>query len=138
MSAFLELRTGSALRSIRVVNELLEVAMRELAVDEATRHDVALGVAELVANVHEHEFQGRDDGSFLLRLDLEPGQLRVTVESAGPRFEAPTYSEAAEPSFDMEAGGLGLPLLHGLFDAVRYDYVEGKGNRVTLEKKRAG
>lgn len=137
--AFLELRTGSALSSVRLLNELLDVALRELAVGEGVRHDVALGVAELVANVHEHEYRGREDGDVLVRIDLDATALAVTIESKGAPFD-PTagLAEAPEPSLDdldaLEVGGLGIPLLFGLFDEVRHVYEEGRGNRVTLRK----
>ena len=59
-SAFLELRTGASLSSVRVLTDLLEVALRALEVEEASRHDLALGVAELVTNVCRHEYVGEE------------------------------------------------------------------------------
>jgi hypothetical protein len=66
-STYLEVRVQAVLASIRVINEILDVALRELKV---------------------------------------------------------------------EAGGLGIPLLHGLFDEVKFDYEEGRGNLVVLKKRR--
>lgn len=135
--AFLELRTRAAFASVRVLNEILEVALRELAVEESLRHDVALGVAELVANVHEHEYRGRD-GDVTVRLEVAPRVVALTVESQGPRFDPfARPEEAKDPIEELEAGGLGIPLLQGLFDEVRHDYVDGVGNRITLRKARA-
>jgi anti-sigma regulatory factor (Ser/Thr protein kinase) len=140
-ATYLEVRVQAVLASIRVINEILDVALRELKVHEAVRHDVALGIAELVANVHRHEYQGREDGDVVVRIDLDQELLKVTVESHGPRFdptavEAPT--EAPDPLDlpELEAGGLGIPLLHGLFDEVKFDYEEGRGNLVVLKKRR--
>lgn len=139
MEGFLELKTGATLRAVRVLNELIDVALRELDVDEATRHDVAVGVAELVANVHEHEYRG-GAGDVAVRLDLKPDQLTVTVQSAGPRFDPfAQATEAPDPELgELEVRGLGFPLLHALFDNVSHDYEEGRGNRITLTKSRSG
>jgi anti-sigma regulatory factor (Ser/Thr protein kinase) len=140
-ATYLEVRLPAVLASIRVINEILDVALRELKVHDALRHDVALGIAELVSNVHRHEYQGRDDGDVIVRIDLDANMLQVTVESHGPRFDpaavaAPT--EAPDPlDFpELESGGLGIPLLHGLFDEVRFGYEEGRGNLVVLRKSR--
>jgi anti-sigma regulatory factor (Ser/Thr protein kinase) len=138
VEGYLEMRTGASLRAARVLNELIDVALRELDVDEATRHDVAMGVAELVANVHEHEYHGAK-GDVLVRVDLQPDALRVTVESKGPKFDPTAQAvEAPDPELALEVGGLGFPLLHGLFDSVEHDYEEGRGNRITLTKRRSG
>jgi anti-sigma regulatory factor (Ser/Thr protein kinase) len=133
-AVFLELRTGAGLSSVRVLNEVLGVALRQLGVAEALCHDVTLGVAELVANVHEHEYQGKQGGDVVVRLDLAKDALEVTVESKGPRFDPTAPREAREPDDELEAGGLGLPLLHGLFDRVSHSYDDDRGNRVTLRK----
>jgi anti-sigma regulatory factor (Ser/Thr protein kinase) len=132
VSDFLELRTGARLSSVRLLNEVLGVALRQLGVAEALCHDVTLGVAELVANVHEHEYAGKQEGDVVVRLDLAKDALEVSVESKGPRFDPTAPTEAREP--DLEAGGLGLPLLHGLFDRVSHSYDAHRGNRVTLRK----
>ncbi len=140
-ATYLEVRMPAVLASIRVINEILEVGLRELKVEPSLRHDVALGIAELVANVHRHEYQGREDGDVIVRIDLDSATLQVTVESHGPKFDplaAELSKEAPDPLDlpELEAGGLGFPLLHGLFDEVKYDYEEGRGNLVYLRKRR--
>jgi anti-sigma regulatory factor (Ser/Thr protein kinase) len=138
-ATYLEVRVPAVLASIRVINEILDVGLRELEVSDALRHDVALGVAELVSNVHRHEYRGRGDGDVVVRLDLDPRLLKVTVESHGPRFDpSAVATEAPDPleSAELEPGGLGIPLLHGLFDEVRFDYEDGRGNVVVLKKRR--
>ena len=83
-TTFLELRTDATLASIRVLTELLDVALRALDVDAAARHDLALGVAELVANVCEHEGDSAEVG---LRLEAGADRLRLAVTSGGPPFD---------------------------------------------------
>lgn len=136
---FLELRTGATLQSIRVLNDLLEVALRALGVEEALRHDLALGVAELVANVCEHEYGEGGSGEVTLRLEGGPRELCLAVVSQGAPFDlaaALARAEANDPLEALQGSGLGLPMLVSLFDAVDHRYEQGVGNRITLRKVR--
>jgi anti-sigma regulatory factor (Ser/Thr protein kinase) len=122
---------------VRVLNELLEVALRSLAVDDRLRHDVTLGVAELVANVCEHEYAGRDGGDVGVRLDVSHDEVRVTVLSQGRAFDLDAALVRASNLDPLETdGGRGLVLLTGLFDEVRLERDEDR-NRITLRKARA-
>jgi len=136
---FLELRTSAVLGSIRVLNELLEVALRALGIDPGLQHDVALGVAELVANVVEHEYEasGGEGGEVLVRLETRPGALSLSVASKGPRFDfeaAIARAESHDPLENLDGSGLGLPLLKALFE-LGHSYDEARGNVITLERQ---
>lgn len=137
---FLGLRIGAQLGAVRVLNDLLEVAMRAMGLDGELRHDLTLGVAELVANVCEHEGGGRD-GEVDVRLDVTEGEVRVTVLSTGEAFDLQGAIERAQARDPLEAldaddeGGRGLLLLVGMFDEVRLDREEGR-NRITLRRAR--
>ncbi|MCO5171806.1 MAG: ATP-binding protein [Planctomycetes bacterium] len=137
-ASFLELRIGVDLGAVRVLNDLLEVAMRALGLPGELRHDLTLGVAELVANVCEHERGGRD-GKVDVRLDVRDDEVRVTVLSSGEAFDlegAIARAQARDPLDDEGDGGRGLLLLVGLFDEVRLDRDDGR-NRITLRRRRS-
>lgn len=137
---YLELRTGASLSSIRVLNELLEVASRALGVDPSLQHDLALGVAELVANVVEHELEG-SNGEVLVRLEHSGDQLVLTVSSSGPPFDleaALAHAANHDPLAELQGSGLGLPLLVALFDKIEHDYDAELGNRISLRRAWAG
>ena len=139
-SAFLGLRIGAELAAVRVLNDLFEVAMRALGLGDDLRHDLTLGIAELVANVCEHE-AGGSDGEVDVRLDVSEREVRVTVVSSGDGFDlqgAIERAQARDPFEALEAddeGGRGLLLLVGMFDEVRLDRDGGK-NRITLRRAR--
>jgi anti-sigma regulatory factor (Ser/Thr protein kinase) len=140
-ATFLELRLGARLAAVRVLNDLFEVALGALGVGEALRHDLTLGVAELVANVVEHEYVGAA-GEVLVRLDVRDDELVVTVVSDGAAFDLQGALDRAAAHDPLEAlesdldGGRGMLLLAGLFDEVRLDREAGR-NRITLRKARA-
>jgi anti-sigma regulatory factor (Ser/Thr protein kinase) len=97
---------------------------------------VTLGVAELVANVCEHEY-GERDGDVGVRLDVTHDEVRVTVLSEGRAFDLDAALERAAALDPLETdGGRGLVLLTGLFDEVRLER-EADRNRITLRKARA-
>ena len=73
---FLELRIGARLAAVRTLNELFEVALRALGVEDPLRHDLTLGVAELVANVVDH-VQG--EACLTLEMAVSDGWLRISV-----------------------------------------------------------
>lgn len=138
---FLELRIAPVFSSIRVLNDLLDVALRALGEDDAIRHDLALGVAELVANVCEHEVgpDAATQSEVVVRLEIAPNLLQLIVTSAGPPFDFDAALEQAktyDPLENLDGSGLGLPLMVGLFDSVDHAYEAAK-NRITLSKKRS-
>ena len=138
--SFLEMRTDAVLGSIRVLNELLEVALTALGIVEAQRHDVALGLAELVANVCQHETSAGGDGRITVSLDARSNDLVLRVVSEGPPFDLQDAIEKAanrDPLADLDGSGLGLPLLVALFDSLECSHDGGQGNQITLTKKRA-
>ena len=141
MHPYLELKARAELSSVRVLNDLLDVALRYLQIDDACRHDLAIGVAELIANICKHEYRA-EDGEVLVRLDMAPSELVLTVISQGPPFDfeaalrAPVVDDD-DPLAALGGSGLGLPLVVGLFDSVDHAYEEAR-NRITLRKNRAG
>ena len=140
--SFLEMRTEAVLGSIRVLNDLLEVALRALGVPGDQRHDLALGLAELVANVCQHEYAAVGDSSpgVTVALDARDGDLLLTVTSFGPPFDLKAQIQIAtarDPLEELAGSGLGLPLLVALFDELESTYEQGPGNVITLRKRRA-
>lgn len=134
-AGWLELKVGARLAAVRVLNDLVDVALRSLAVGDELRHDVTLGVAELVANVCEHEYGGRE-GDVGVRLDVTHEDVRVTVLSDGATFDLEAALARARDRDPLETdGGRGLVLLDALFDEVRLERDDGK-NRITLRKAR--
>lgn len=140
-ATFLELRLGARLAAVRVLNDLFDVALSALGVSEGLRHDLTLGVAELVANVCEHEYAGAE-GEVLVRLDVREDEVRVTVVSQGDTFDLQAALDRAAAHDPLEAlegdldGGRGFVLLTGLFDEVRLEREAGR-NRITLRRSRA-
>ena len=98
--------------------------------DALWRFHVALD--ELISNVARHGAPGSDVG---LEFRLEGGVLEVTVTDDAPAFN-PLEAPPLDTSAGIETrpvGGLGIALVRGLMDEVRYDRQAGR-NRVTLRR----
>jgi len=82
---------------------------------------------EACANVIEHAFDPGEEGVFDLLLIRRPGQIVIAIEDQGLPFDH-TVLESGE------VGGLGLRLMRGLADEVKFFSLGRKGKRVELIK----
>jgi anti-sigma regulatory factor (Ser/Thr protein kinase) len=133
---WLELKASAELRAAGVLARLVDVALSGLGVAPSLCHDASLAVAELVANVHEHEYAGAD-GAVLVRLRLAADVLELEVESEGPAYDLERTlreSAAKDPLAALESGGQGLRLVAALFDEVEGQRV-GETNRTRLRRR---
>lgn len=119
-TTWLEVKLGAGLAAVRVVNDLLDVALRAAFVDELTRHDTTLAVAELVTNVVEHERPALGDRAEVsIRVDVGDAELVVTVTSPGAGYDVERHIAEARERTTLEEsteGGMGLLILASLFD----------------------
>lgn len=82
---------------------------------------------EALANVIEHAFDPGEEGTYDLFIIREPGRIVIAIEDQGLPFDH-TVLESGEQ------GGLGLKLMKGLADEVKFMSLGKKGKRVELVK----
>jgi len=128
-------RVPASLQGIRQAEAELAAfsAASGLPQDTLWRFRVALD--ELISNVARHGGSKADVG---LEFRLEGGVLEVTVTDDAPAFN-PLEASPPATSAGLETrpvGGLGIALVRGLMDEVRYDRRAGR-NRVTLRRSLA-
>ena len=109
-------------------------------VDEKTADEVVLAIDEACTNAIRHAYEGRCDGSVELTLHAAEEHLEFQVSDKG----VPCPAECAErrplrpPDVDdLEPGGLGIQLIHKVFDEVDFCPGESGGNCVTMKLKRS-
>jgi len=84
---------------------------------------------ELLKNIVEHGFEKPVDKRFIdYRLSLVDGEVRVIITDDGKAFNPVEYDSDT---------GLGLLLVRGLCDEIKYDYLFSQ-NRVTVTFQRQG
>jgi anti-sigma regulatory factor (Ser/Thr protein kinase) len=108
-------------------------------VDAKKAGEVVLAIDEACANAIRHAYEGRADGCVELTLHAEAGHLEFQVSDQG----VPCPPERTErrplgpPDVDhLVPGGLGIQLIHQVFDEVEFCPGDGGGNCVTMRLKR--
>ena len=108
-------------------------ASNGLPADAVWRTHVALD--ELISNVARHGGAAVGSRPVGLEFRFEGAVLEVTVTDDGPAFN-PLEAPPPDTSAGLEErpiGGLGIALVKGLMDEVRYERREGR-NRLTLRQ----
>ncbi len=118
--------------------DLVHVAaekMAELAgFNEDERLNLGLAVRETTINAIKHGNQGDASKEVAILLEATDRGVRVQVQDSGAGFDP---AEAADPRDEdhlMRTTGRGLLLIRAFVDDVRFDFRNGRGMRVTLEK----
>ncbi len=108
--------------------------------DRGTVDNIVLAVDEACANSIRHAYHGRCDARLQLRLGEEEGSIVIEVSDDGDAAPREKFERRIkEPPADMrdlKPGGLGIPLMHEVFDSVEFDCGETHGNRVRLRLRR--
>lgn len=113
------------------VDKFLQKA-RGLPEPEADRYGIKLAIHELITNVIDHAYDGRDDGMIEIVLMLKKRELVVDIADSGTHFQKENVKEP-----DLENGqvrGYGMFLIEQLMDEIEYHSVED-GNRWRLIKR---
>jgi len=137
-----ELHIAADPKLLCAVRDLVRTYVANLGYGEEQTNEVVLAVDEACANSIRHAYEGKTDESFRLLLDSSEDQLRVIVEDDGKPACAETVRQKADaPAPDRDTvspGGLGIQLMHRVFDKVDFSPGRTRGNTVKLELRRPG
>lgn len=103
--------------------------------DPQVRYDLKLGVEEACSNIIEHGYEDMDPGSMILRLEVDPQRVEITLTDFGHPFE-PVELPAPDldrPLDEISLGGFGLFFIYQAMDEVDYESSPA-GNRLSLVK----
>jgi serine/threonine-protein kinase RsbW len=129
---------------ITLRNELSELdtmsrRLGEFGVDQRLHpqvvHDLDLALEEILANIMLHGYTDGGEHEIMVRLAVQPGEVRVDVEDDGAPFnplETPEPDAAIPPS-ERPIGGLGIHLVRKLMDRLEYRRQGGR-NLLTMRK----
>jgi serine/threonine-protein kinase RsbW len=125
----LNLRNAEDLETLRVFVE--ENALRA-GLDEAQVKRIALVLEEATVNIIHHAYGG-EGGKLELCCTMVQGGVEIRLVDEGPPFnplEAPGV-EVVTDIASQRIGGMGIPLIRGLTDVLRYRRERGR-NVLTL------
>jgi serine/threonine-protein kinase RsbW/sigma-B regulation protein RsbU (phosphoserine phosphatase) len=140
MNRDLHLTVRSDPKLLASVRSLVRSWVNSWEVDEKTADEVVLAIDEACTNAIRHAYEGRRDGSVELTLHAAEKHLEFQVSDSG----VPCPPECTErrplhpPDVDdMQPGGLGIQLIHKVFDEVDFCPGVSGGNCVTMKLKRS-
>lgn len=108
---------------------------RAAGFDEEAISAIELALAEALANVIKHAYQGDENQEIRLGLRIDDEKLTLTIRDFGRKFDLETYTP---PDLDDPAeGGYGVYLIHQLMDEVIYDTSLPQGTKLTLIRYRS-
>lgn len=120
MTAQIELRLPADVRNVALARLVVTAAARQSGVDDDRVEDLRIAVSEAVTNAVEAHLRGAVAAPVVLRFGPAGGSFRVTVEDAGPGFEPASSAELAARDWTEMEEGMGVTLIRGLTDDVRF------------------
>ena len=118
------------------VRDFVVEACEEAAFSDRETSNTKLAVDEACTNIITHAYGGTGQGDITVRIQIEPGNLRISLHDKGERFdfasiENPDLEEYVETG---RKGGLGIYLINRLMDGVEYR-ADDAGNELVLTKR---
>ena len=140
MDKALRLTVRSDPKLLSSIRSLVRGWVESWDIDQKTADDVVLAIDEACTNAIRHAYEGRYDGSVELTLHAEADHFEFRVSDQG----LPCPPECAErrplhpPEIDdLQPGGLGIQLIHKVFDEVNFCPGVSGGNCITMKLKRS-
>lgn len=115
---------------------------RQAGFDDDDVFQVELACDEACTNIIEHTYEGEGVGEIRVTWQIQSDQFTVIIKDNGPRFDpsgipSPPVPPDLDDIEEMPVGGLGVFFMRRLMDKVTFDYQQGKGNVLTMIKRRA-
>jgi serine/threonine-protein kinase RsbW len=135
----LRLTVRSDPKLLASVRSLVRSWVESWDINEQTAGKVVLAIDEACTNAIRHAYEGRSDGS--VELTLQAGQKYLEFQVSDTGVSCPPECTERRPLQppdvdDLQPGGLGIQLIHEIFDEVDFCPGESGGNCVTMKLKR--
>lgn len=126
-------------RLLHSVRGLVWRYVREAGASEERADEVVLAVDEACTNAMRHSYAHRPDETVWLDLAQDDTWIQIEVRDTGSPAPAESLlkKELAPPDpEDLRPGGLGVQLIHRVFDEVEFAPGAERGNRVRMRLRR--
>jgi anti-sigma regulatory factor (Ser/Thr protein kinase) len=127
-------------RLLSTVRAMVRSYLAEAGFTRERADEVVLGVDEACTNAIRHACKGHDDECFniIFRSDEEWIEIQLVDSGEPAPAEAFERKERPEPGHisEIEPGGLGIHLIHEVFDEVEFCPGSVEGNCVTMRLRR--
>jgi len=137
MTEKFSLTVDSRLERLSEIADFVELAARAGGLNDDQIYDVQMAVDEACANVIEHAYRGRRDGTLDIVCEKRGKEFVVTIQDFGERFDPRKVARprTRDPLSKRNVGGLGVFFMRKMMDQVKFEFSPGRGNRLTMVKK---
>ena len=120
------------------IREFVGEAARQVGFSEKEIYSIQLATDEASTNIIEHAYAGVSDGVIEIDCTITDDELKIVMRDRGKSFDP---SSVPEPNVkadlsERKIGGLGMYLMHKLMDEVHYETSHGRGNVLTMVKRK--
>jgi anti-sigma regulatory factor (Ser/Thr protein kinase) len=122
------------------VRRFIRQYLLDHGVDEEKAGEVVLAIDEACTNAIRHAYDGLKNESYTLTISATREWLTAEVRDHGrtaPPEKVRKRAAAAPQAAELRPGGLGVQLIHRVFDEVSFEAAQPQGNRVLMRLRRA-
>ncbi len=129
------LAIGSRFENIELVKVVLDDCLRQLELDDDSKHWIELAVREAVANAIKHG--NRQDPGKRVDVDLavEGDAVVIRIEDQGAGFDPGAVHDPLAPENRFKRDGRGIFYMKKFMDSIEYDFRPEGGTLLTLRKR---
>ncbi len=117
------------------VDSFLEGMLRGYGVMEETIADIAISVTEIVNNSIIHGNRSDLDKEVTVSIERTGPVIEIVIGDEGNGFDLTAVQNPVDEENLMREVGRGIFIVRSLMDSVKFEFLPGKGTRVTLSKK---
>ncbi len=139
MKQDLTIEMASEPRLLSVVRDLVRSYLMQAGFSSERVDEIVLGVDEACTNAIRHACAGKPDSTYRITFRTAKEWLEIQLEDSGepasPDSVVPGERPDPADASDLRPGGLGLHLIHEVFDQVDFCPGVTQGNCVTMKLK---
>ncbi len=120
------------------IREFVGAIARQGGFNDKEVYAIQLAADEAASNIIEHAYEDSTEGRLECSCGIEESDLVIKLHDDGKPFD-PSRVRKPDLKADLsrrQIGGLGVYLMRKLMDDVRYESIPGKGNLLTMKKRK--
>jgi serine/threonine-protein kinase RsbW len=132
---WVEIRIGSALEYLDLVQTLSDCLTEFMGFDEDTGHWIGMSVRESVTNAIQHGNKLDPAKRVDIRFKVAPDRLEITVKDEGNGFQVDKLPNPLDPENLLKPSGRGIFYIRSFMDEVEFITHSQGGMEVHMVKK---
>ncbi|PIU45967.1 MAG: hypothetical protein COS95_01055 [Ignavibacteriales bacterium CG07_land_8_20_14_0_80_59_12] len=134
----MDVNITSEFRHLARVRSLIEERADSVGFDRAAASEFILALDEALTNIIKHAYHSQPGHPIEIHLSMQSDEAYAEITDYGDAFDPDPVVSAAQHYKELpkHRGGLGIPLMERLLDAVEFDIRPGVRNVIRLRKRR--